>query len=63
MIRRARETKKPPAQGGRLSDRHSLSNDQFKPPNSQTIRMIGKGMPISHNSRPRPMKRLLDVDA
>jgi hypothetical protein len=32
---------------------------QLNPPNSQMIRMIGSGMPISHKSNPRPIVSLL----
>jgi hypothetical protein len=31
------------------------------PPSSQMIRMIGIGIPISHNSKPRPMLFLLTI--
>jgi hypothetical protein len=31
---------------------------QLNPPNSQMIRMIGSGMPISHKSNPRPIVSL-----
>ena len=36
---------------GTLSPRHS----QLSPPNSQITRMIGRGIPINHKSRPRPI--------
>ena len=43
--------------GCRQSVLHAQAYDQLSPPNSQMIRMIGNGIPISQSNNPRPMVR------
>jgi hypothetical protein len=40
---------------GDLARTSHIPQDQFRPPSSQTIRMIGRGMPINQSKSPRPI--------